>query len=176
MSEHVEARLTVREALPSEYDEAGRVTADAYRRFAREGDPDWQEYLNRIADVEGRAERSTVLVALDAGRIVGSATVELSERIEPDDDPALDPEEAHLRMLGVHPEHQRRGIGRELMRACFHLARAEGKTFMTLHTTAPMREARQMYERLGFERLDDRVFPDGFVLLTYRRPIDPPID
>ena len=29
---------------------------------------------------------------------------------------------------------------------------------------------------LGFERLEDRVFPDGFVLLTYRRPIGPPID
>jgi hypothetical protein len=34
-----------------------------------------------------------------------------------------------------------------------------------------MREARRMYEALGFERLDDRVFPDGFVLLTYRRSI-----
>jgi ribosomal protein S18 acetylase RimI-like enzyme len=176
MSDHVQARITVREALPSEYAEAGRITADAYRPFAREGDPDWQEYLGRIADVEGRAERSTVLVALDAGRIVGSATVELSERIEPDDDPALEPHEAHLRMLGVHPEHRRRGIARALIGACFDRARVEGKTFMTLHTTAPMREAQLMYERLGFERLEDRIFPDGFVLLTYRRPIDPPID
>ena len=39
-----------------------------------------------------------------------------------------------------------------------------------------MRDAQLMYERLGFERLEDRVFPDGFVLLTYRRPIGPPID
>jgi len=176
MSEHAEARVAVRESLPSEYAEAGRVTADAYRRFAREGDPDWQEYLDRIADVGGRAERSTVLVAIEAGRIVGSATLELSERVEPDDDPALEPQEAHLRMLGVHPDHRRRGIGRALMHACFDRARARGKTFMTLHTTAPMSEARQMYERLGFERLEDRVFPDGFVLLSYRRPIDPPID
>ena len=30
-----------------------------------------------------------------------------------------------------------------------------------------------MYERMGFERLPDRVFPDGFVLLTYQKPIPP---
>ena len=28
-----------------------------------------------------------------------------------------------------------------------------------------------MYESLGFDRLDDRVFPDGFVLLTYRAAV-----
>jgi hypothetical protein len=33
--------------------------------------------------------------------------------------------------------------------------------------------AQAMYEALGFERLPDRVFPDGFVLLTYERPIPP---
>jgi ribosomal protein S18 acetylase RimI-like enzyme len=175
MDGRVDARVTVREATPDEYAEAGRVTADAYRPFADEGDPGWQEYLSLIADVAGRAARSTVFVALDAGRIAGSATLELSERIE-DDDPPLHPEEAHLRMLGVHPDHRRRGIGRALIRACFDRAAEHGKTFMTLHTTARMRDAQLMYERLGFERLEDRVFPDGFVLLTYRRPIGPPID
>jgi hypothetical protein len=34
-----------------------------------------------------------------------------------------------------------------------------------------MRAAQAMYERLGFRRLPDRVFPDGFVLLTYERAI-----
>ena len=31
-----------------------------------------------------------------------------------------------------------------------------------------MRTALQMYVAMVFRRLDDRVFPDGFVLLTYR--------
>jgi hypothetical protein len=39
---------------------------------------------------------------------------------------------------------------------------------MTLHTTERMGDAQRLYEALGFERLDDRVFPDGFVLLTFR--------
>jgi hypothetical protein len=29
-----------------------------------------------------------------------------------------------------------------------------------------------MYEGLGFRRLEDRVFPDGFVLLTYERILE----
>ena len=30
-----------------------------------------------------------------------------------------------------------------------------------------------MYESMGFERLPDRVFPDGFVLLSYEKAIPP---
>jgi hypothetical protein len=35
-----------------------------------------------------------------------------------------------------------------------------------------MRAAQAMYEALGFERMDDRVFPDGFVLLGYEKRLD----
>jgi ribosomal protein S18 acetylase RimI-like enzyme len=162
------APVSVRDALPVEYAEAGRVTAEAYREFVGPNDRAWQEYLDTIADVEGRADRTTILVAVDDGRIVGSSTLELFDRVEPDDDPTLHPLEAHIRMLGVHPDARRRGIARALMQACIDRARAEGKTIMTLHTTQRMASAQRLYEALGFERLDDRVFPDGFVLLTYR--------
>ena len=163
--------IVVREALASEHEEAGRVTAAAYREFVGPDDHAWREYLDQIADVAGRADRTTVFVALDGERIVGSATLELVDRVEPDDDPALDPEESHIRMLGVHPDARRRGVARALMEVCFERARAEGKAFMTLHTIERMRDAQAMYESMGFDRLDDRVFPDGLVLLTYRRPL-----
>jgi ribosomal protein S18 acetylase RimI-like enzyme len=162
----------VREARPEEYAEAGEITALAYREFQRPDDPGWEDYLRRISDVEGRAERTTILVAVQDGRILGSATLELDARVEPEDDPSLAPEEAHIRMLGVHPGARRRGVAKLLMAACLDLARQRGKTRMTLHTTQRMRAAQAMYERMGFERLPDRVFPDGFVLLTYERAID----
>ncbi|MFI5393838.1 MAG: GNAT family N-acetyltransferase [Myxococcota bacterium] len=158
--------IQIREATPEEYAEAGAVTASAYREFVRGGD--WEDYLESIADVEGRADRTTIVIALDGSRIVGSATLELTDRVEPEDDPALDPAEAHIRMLGVAPEARRRGIARALMADCMDRARASGKTFLTLHTTERMAAAQQMYESLGFVRGADRVFSDGFVLLTYR--------
>lgn len=162
--------IQVREARPDEHAEAGEVTALAYREFVRPGDPDWEDYLRVLADVEGRARIATVYVAIEDGRILGSATLELGERIE-SDDPPLPPEEAHIRMLGVHPQARRRGIARMLIDTCFERARAMGKSRMTLHTTHRMTVARAMYEAMGFRRLPDRVFPDGFVLLTYERAI-----
>lgn len=148
------------------------MTALAYREFVPPDDPDdWEGYLARIADVRGRAERTTVLVAVEDGRILGTATLELEGRVDDGDDHPLGPEEAHVRMLGVHPEVRRRGIATMLMDACWERARSAGKTRITLHTTHRMRAAQAMYERLGFRRIEDRVFPDGSVLLTYERPI-----
>jgi ribosomal protein S18 acetylase RimI-like enzyme len=163
--------IEVREATPEEHELAGEVTAGAYREFAQGAD--WHRYLEMIADVPSRADRTTILVAVDEGRIVGSATLELTERTEHDDEP-LRPGESHIRMLGVAPDARRRGVARALMLGCMARARDEGKTFMTLHTTPTMGAAQRMYESLGFVRGDDRVFPDGFVLLSYRKELGEP--
>ena len=160
--------IEIREARPDEYEEAGVVTANAYREFFSETDP--HSYLEEIADVAGRARRTTVLVAMDGDRIIGSATLELDGRTSEDAGP-LAPDEAHIRMLGVDPEVRRAGVGKQLMAACEARARAAGRTRMTLHTTTLMRAAREMYAWLGYERSEDRVFPDGFVLLGYTKQL-----
>jgi ribosomal protein S18 acetylase RimI-like enzyme len=157
--------MEIREATPDEHTEAGRVTAAAYQGLVR--DP---AYLERIAAVADRAPRTEVLVAVQGGEIVGSLTLELSERVNPHDDP-LEAHRAHIRMLGVAPGHQRRGIGRALMVEAEARARAAGKTEITLHTTEPMTVARAMYAGLGYERSPDEVLPDGFVLLGYRKEL-----
>ena len=160
--------IEIREARPDEYAAAGGVTADAYREFAREGDPDWHAYLERIADVGDRATRTTILVAVDDTRILGSATLELDGRTEAEDGP-LAPHEAHIRMLGVALDARGRGIGRLLMQTCERRAGESGRTLVTLHTTQRMRAAQGMYEALGYERGEDRIFPDGFVLMSYSK-------
>lgn len=157
--------MEIREATAEEHAEAGRVTAAAYEGLVR--DP---SYLERIAAVADRAPRTIILVAVDDGTIVGSLTLELSRRVNPDDDP-LEAHRAHIRMLGVAPDHQGRGIGKALMHDAEARARAAGKTEMTLHTTEPMATARAMYAGLGYERSPDDVLPDGFVLMGYRKEL-----
>jgi GNAT superfamily N-acetyltransferase len=160
--------IEVRPATPDEFEEAGRVTADAYREFA---DSDsWDRYLGKIADVGSRAQLAPVLVALEDAMVLGTLTLELDRRID-DDDPPLPPGEAHIRMLGVAPAARGRGVARALIDAAFDLARDAGRTRISLHTTQRMRAAQAMYEALGFERLPDRVFPDGFVLLSYAKAV-----
>jgi len=167
--------VEVRPVRPEEYEEAGRVTADAYREFA-EPDAAWQEYLVRLADVADRVQRTTVLVAVEDGRVLGTVTLELEGRTEAGRQDAenqpLAPGEAHVRMLGVAPEARGLGIGRLLMEACLEAARRAGKTLLTLNTTERMRAARAMYESMGFTREEDTVFPDGFVLLSYSLPLE----
>ena len=155
--------MEIREATAEEHAEAGRVTAAAYEGLVR--DP---SYLERIADVADRAPRTEILVAVQDGEIVGSLTLELSRRVNPNDDP-LEGHRAHIRMLGVAPGHQGRGIGTRLMHEAEERARAAGKTEITLHTTEPMAIARTMYAGLGYERTADEVLPDGFVLMGYRK-------
>jgi ribosomal protein S18 acetylase RimI-like enzyme len=165
--------IEIREAEPGDHPEAGRVTALAYREFVpADDDGDWARYLERMADVAERAERTHILIAVDEGRVVGCVTLELEGRVgDWDGDPPLEPGEAHIRMLGVDPAARARGVGTRLMAAAEARARDAGKTFVTLHTTPRMEAAQRMYARLGYERTEDHVFPDGFVLLGYRKEL-----
>lgn len=160
--------IEVREARADEHARAGAVTADAYREFLAAGSSGWSDYLEEIADVGGRATRTTIVIALTEGRIVGSATLELGERTDQEHG-VLEPHEAHIRMLGVHPDARGSGVGRALMAGCEERATAAGKTLMTLNTVERMVAAQRMYEALGYHREEDRVFPDGFTLLSYSK-------
>ncbi|MEX0984302.1 MAG: GNAT family N-acetyltransferase [Actinomycetota bacterium] len=163
--------IEVREAFSGELEAAGAATAHAYEEFFDLGGPDEDlAYLARIRDAAGRAARTTILVALLDGAIVGSLTLELDGRTDPRDDP-LPAHRAHIRMLGVDPAARTRGAGRALMHAAEERARTAGKSEMTLHTTGLMEAAHGMYGALGYERVPDEIMPDGFVLMGYRKAL-----
>src|SRR5690348_15197382 len=114
--------IEIREARPDEYQEAGRITADAYREFATPGRASWDDYLVRIADIADRARRTTIIVAVEDGEVLGTVTLELEGRTDEDrgdgeESEPLEPGEAHVRMLGVAPGARGRGVGRMLMDA-----------------------------------------------------------
>ena len=162
--------VEIREVRPEEYEEAGRVTADAYRPYAR--GEDWDAYLVELADVADRAQRTMVLVAVEDGRILGTNTLELDRRVsegeEHQEAERLPAHEAHIRMLAVAPDAQGRGLGRALMEEAIRIAREHGKTLMTLNTTERMNVAQRMYEAMGFERMPDWPVSPEFTLLSYR--------
>ncbi len=86
-----------------------------------------------------------VLVALDDQRIVGTVQLELE----------MPPNQRHraavAKML-VHPAARRRGIGRALMMALEEMARADGKTLLTLDTVTGS-PAELLYTSLGFVKV-----------------------
>jgi ribosomal protein S18 acetylase RimI-like enzyme len=164
--------VEIRPVRPEEYEEAGAATAEAYREFVSSPD-DWNQYLRRLADVTARADRTLVLVAVDDDGILGTVTIETEDRVPGSRDrPPLAEDEAHVRMLGVRPDVQGRGVGRALMEAVVAEARRLGKRRITLDTTEAMVAAQRLYESMGFRRGDDLVYDDDFRLRWYELALD----
>jgi ribosomal protein S18 acetylase RimI-like enzyme len=160
--------VEIRIVRPREQEQAGRVTAAAYEVFAPGGASPNADYLARVADVGARANHALVLGAFEDGRALGTVTLELEGRI-PGGHPRapLEEDQANVRMLGVDPGVQRRGIGRRLMEASIDAARRAGKRRVTLETTEEMTAAQKLYEAMGFVRGPDLMWDDGFRLRTY---------
>jgi len=142
--------LTIDPATPQDHARIAELTVGVYTAegFAS------PEYAVQLADVAGRADRATLLLARDAtGQVVGSVALVLSgdfgEVTRSDD-------EAAFRMLVVDPAARGLGVGLALVQECLDRARAAGKVRMVLSTDPRMTTAHRLYERLGFTRLPDR--------------------
>jgi GNAT superfamily N-acetyltransferase len=160
--------VEIRTVKPGEYAEAGRATAAAYAAFDPAAASPNADYLDRVADIGARAPHSIVLGAFEDGKPVGTVTLEVADRIPGGHPrPPLEPDEAHVRMLGVEPSFQGRGVARLLMEIAIEEARRAGKLRITLETTEAMVAAHRLYESMGFVRVGDLVFDDGFRLRAY---------
>lgn len=144
--------MEVRDVRPSEYLAAGAVILAAYR--ALPGAHLSDGYARELAAVASRAQGAQVIVAVEGGRVLGTATYVL--------DPAspyaefLGPGEVGLRMLAVDPAAQGRGVGAALVAACVARARAGRAARLVLHTTPWMEAAHRLYERAGLRRAPER--------------------
>lgn len=58
----------------------------------------------------------------------------------------------------LHPAHQGKGLGKRLVQALIARADQMGYQSMTLHVTATQTAALGLYDRLGFERTDRKVY------------------
>jgi ribosomal protein S18 acetylase RimI-like enzyme len=162
-------RMEIREVRPSEYDAVGELTARAYLEFLPDEPTEgWNEYLESLRNVAGRAVKTVVLVAVDGGRPVGTATIEMDDVLG-DDDTELPPATASLRMLGVDPAGRRKGVGRALVEETIARARQAGKRTLILRTTSLMHAAQRLYRDVGFVRDPalDQHYPD-VDLIGYR--------
>jgi GNAT superfamily N-acetyltransferase len=104
--------------------------------------------LNETTAMETLARATSegrLRVALGAGRPVGFAHVEF-----------LEPGVAHLEELDVHPDHGRRGLGKELVEAVCEWAVARGCEAVSLTTFRDVPWNMPFYARLGFVEIPRR--------------------
>jgi ribosomal protein S18 acetylase RimI-like enzyme len=155
--------LSVEPARPEDYPRIAELTVGVYV----DGGLATPAYAPELADVEGRASRSELLVVRDtAGRVVGSVALVLEGDFG---NVTTSDAEAAFRMLVVDPDVQGQGVGRLLVTECLERARAAGKRRMVLSTDPLMTAAHRLYERVGFTRLPERDWSPvpGVDLLVY---------
>jgi DNA-binding MarR family transcriptional regulator/GNAT superfamily N-acetyltransferase len=107
--------------------------------------------------------RECCRVAEVGGAIAGSATVV-----------RLDDDIAKLRIVYVEPWARGRGVGERLVGECMSFARSAGYLRMKLWTNDVLKPARRLYERLGFQLVEEephRSFGVDLVGETWERAL-----
>ena len=138
---------------PAEYERAGQIVLAAY--LALPGQHMSGGYADELSDVGRRTAGSEVLVAVDgAGPLLGCVTF-VPDHTSPWAE-LVEPGEAAIRMLGVDPAAQGRGVGRALTAACLERARRLGREAVFLHSTPWMGTAHGLYRSMGFVRVPER--------------------
>ena len=143
--------MIIREAIPDDFTAIAQLVVDAYQEYAVSLTPAaWEQMRTGLATVDRLAASATFLVAEDSRQFAGSVAYYPPGT----SDPRLFPQHwASLRLLAVAPAHRGRGLGRQLTEACVARARADGAREIGLHTSELMHTARQLYERMGFQRI-----------------------
>src|SRR5512133_4110103 len=103
--------LIVKVAEPTDYADAGRVTAHGYRADdllrRRDGRID-VDYGAQLTDAARRAQEAELLVAVEDGHVLGSVT--WCPPTSPWRELATHPDQAEFRMLSVAAAGRRRGV------------------------------------------------------------------
>jgi GNAT superfamily N-acetyltransferase len=115
-----------------------------------------QAFWQGVAASVDRGER-VVIVAEDAGRIVGTVQVILHQ-------PENQPHRGDVAKMLVHRQLRKRGIGAKLLAAAEQCARQAGKTLLVLDTVTGS-DGERLYSRAGWNRCgeipDYALWPDG---------------
>ena len=169
MSQPIEERPRVRDAKVEDLDYVALLIRDAYQEYQANFPPEvWEGYARDIMDVRSRLDISELIVAENAGGLVGAVT--FYPNASPSDQGGWPPGWTGVRLLAVHPDARGMGVGRVLMDECLRRSRQIGARTLGLHTTELMAVARGMYERMGFVRVPEFDFhpAPGAVVMAYR--------
>jgi len=107
--------------------------------------------IKRDATWDSILSSSKGFVCIDGNNIVGMAF------LVPHGNPwfVFDSDWSYIRMVGVHPDYEGRGIAKTLTKQCIDYAISTNEKIIALHTSELMNAARHIYENLGFTVLKE---------------------
>jgi GNAT superfamily N-acetyltransferase len=172
------SELLIRDARPDEHDGLGELMAAVFGSLAGFPGPKEQpRYYELLANVGVFATRpdTKVIVAILDDRVVGGVVYFSDVANYGSGGDGVADREANtsaFRLLAVDLAARGRGAGVALVERCLELARQAGRRQVVIHSSAVMKTARSMYDKLGFVRAPDLDFmQDTFAVLGFRRAL-----
>lgn len=159
-------RLSIRDLRADESAALGRLMVEVYSRLEgfprREEQPRYYEMLANIGAFATKPDTRVLVAVRDDGPLLGGVVYfgDMAQYGSGGTATAVT-DASGIRLLGVDPAARGMGVGKALTAACIQLARDRGHARVVLHTTAAMRVAWGMYEKLGFVRAEDLDFMQG---------------
>ncbi len=145
--------LTYRQGSLADKDQLKHLGIISYGQYKPQMAPEHFEMMDRNLhndeNVAALINSSRCFVCLDGDRIVGMAYLVPSGH--PWD--VFEADWSYIRMVGVDPAYQGKGIARRLTLQCIDFAKQNNEKLIALHTSEMMDAARHIYESLGFERI-----------------------
>ena len=152
------AGYRIRQATETEFVAVGRLTYEGFGHHLPGEPPPSPERLALLLDAAARARDGVLLVAENAETGALAGTASLLPYGSPLARQALDGE-TELRLLAVHPEARRSGIGWKLLEEAVALSVEGGARRMVLDTALHNERSQVMYRRFGFVRRPEREKP-----------------
>ncbi|PLS03108.1 GNAT family N-acetyltransferase [Neobacillus cucumis] len=125
------------------------------------------------SDTDTNPDIERIVAELD-GNIVGSVVL-YPPKTDAYEGKVERVEYPEIRMLAVASEAQGKGIATALIMECIDRAKAKGCGSIGLHTGEFMKDARRLYERLGFKHIPQYDFEpanDGIIVKAYLLTFD----
>lgn len=153
--------MQIREALRSDLTAVRKVAVESYvDKFSEFNTPENMEaflattYSERAFEQEFDEPGSKLLVACEAGQIVGFVRLRTSREVEE----KLGPSAIELQRLYIAPGKQGQSIGRALMDEALQHAQNIQVEWMWLGVWEKNFGAQRFYARFGFERFGEHTF------------------
>ncbi len=156
-------KYVIRNAKPSEFHEIGQLMVDVYsglKGFPKADEqPAYYEKLANIGDFTKNPE-AELLIAISPDKTILGGVLYFGDMqyYGSGGTAPLEKNASGFRLLAVSPLARGMGVGKALSEACIARAREKGHVQIIIHTTAYMKLAWGMYERLGFKKSEDLDF------------------
>lgn len=163
--------MLIREAKRDEFHILKEQRLVAYQSFQEELSPKhWGRLKSNLASANDLQPGVEVFVAEIGWEIVGSIALfpcgshtytgvqEISKYPE-------------IRLLAVTPEFRSRGVGKALVEHCIDISKIRKQKSISLYTGCFMKNAIDLYEKMGFKRfssLDFKPLNDGITVKAFR--------